>query len=43
MDQITQTFGPIVGVVIILFGLVWSILLFLLPFFVYGANKRARE
>ena len=39
MEGFVATFG-IFGVI---FGFVWTILLFLLPFFVYGAWQRAKE
>jgi hypothetical protein len=46
MDQLSNMFGgamfPVALVLTVLF-IVWGILLFLLPFFVYGASQRAKE
>jgi hypothetical protein len=42
-----ETFGELIagpfGAAIAIFLFIWAVLIFLLPFFVYGANKRARE
>lgn len=38
-----QLFGSGFGVVILLFFLVLAILLFLMPFFIYGTNRRTKE
>ena len=42
LDAVSNALGPL-AVVVAIFVVVWWILLFLLPFFVYGAWQRAKE
>lgn len=42
-DNLMAAFGPITIVFVVALVLIWAILLFLLPFFVYGAWQRAKE
>jgi len=41
--NIEEILGGSFGIAVILFFLVMAVLIFLMPFFIYGTNKRTKE
>jgi hypothetical protein len=43
MNGLSQSVGPGLALLIVVFALIYAVLMFLAPFFWYGTNKRTRE